>query len=155
MNVVSDDYPDNNNYGCTQPGSNIANLQKSLQDYNVARVQVSDVLYSMADSYNLNAEVNEQLRGFADTFKKLSMELPQPDPNTTAFRNFDFKLGISLTAVTFFLNSGDESLTRQFKADQNNPESNLGTYLIKLDHSRENYTNQLENYTRLIKTGAC
>lgn len=156
-NVIPDDYPDHTpkTVGCTQPES-IIELQKNLQDYNVTRVQVADVLYNMADSYNLNAEVNERLLGFAELFEEMSTELPQPDPSTDAFRNFDFKLGLSLTAVTVYLNTGDESLTRQFQADQINPDSKLGTYLTRLDHSRETYTNGLENYNRLKEeTDAC
>jgi hypothetical protein len=155
-NAVPDDYPDHTQHsdGCTQP-VNIVDLQTKLQDYNVARVQVADVLYSMADSYTLNAEVSERLLGFAALFEKLGTELPPPDPGSDAFRNFDFKLGLSLTAVTVYLSTEDESLTRQFKADQNNPDSKLGTYLTRLDRSRETYTSGLESYNRLNKTGTC
>jgi hypothetical protein len=155
-NSVPEDYPDHTQHteGCKQP-VNIVDLQTRLHDYNVARVQVADVLYNMAESYNLDTEVSDRLLSFAALFRKMGAELPQPDPGSDEFRNFDFKLGLSLTAVTVFLNSRDESLTRQFKADQNNPDSNLGIYLTRLDDSRESYTSGLENYNNVNKTGAC
>ena len=115
---VPDDYPDHEQAtGCTGPGS-IEDLQEKLQEYNITRVQVSEVLYSMAHSYKLEGEVREGLVAFAEHFERMSTELPTPDPGSDEFRNFDFQLGLTLTAVTVFLNTRDDSLTQQFQASR-------------------------------------
>jgi hypothetical protein len=155
MDSVPDDYPSHEQAtDCTGPGS-IEDLQKRLQEYNISRVQVSEVLYSMADSYKLEGEVREGLVGFAEHFKKMGTELPAPDPGSDEFRNFDFEFGLSLTAVTVYLNTRDESLTEQFQADQKNPDSELGTYLATLDVSRDAYLAGVENLEDTEKTTAC
>lgn len=152
---VPDDYPTHKQTAdCTGPVG-FADLQQKLHEYNVTRVEVGDVLHSMADSYNLDAEVREDLLGFAEFFDKMGKDMPQPDPDSDEFRNFDFKFGLSLTAVTVFLNTRDESLTRRFHADQHDPGSVLGRYLAELDLSRDAYLAELEDVDSTEETGTC
>ena len=146
---VPDDYPSHNQAtGCT------TDLQQKLQAYNVTRVQVGDVLHNMADNYKLEAKVREGLQDFAENLTQMGKELPQPDPDSDEFRNFDFKFGLALTAVTVYLNTRDESLTRQFQSDQHNPDSVLGVYLTELDLTREAYMTGLDASSSR-KTSAC
>ncbi len=152
---IPDDYPSHKKTdGCTEPGGT-ADLQQKLQEYNVTRVQVADVLYAMVDSYKLEGEVRKGLLGFAELFEQMGKDMPQPNPDSDEFRNFDFKLGLSLTAVTVYLNTSDESLTRRFQADQKNPDTVLGRYLTELDHSRDTYMAALKSIHKVEKTGAC
>jgi hypothetical protein len=153
--AVPDDYPSHNQTTrCTEPG-NITDLRQKLNEYNATRVQVSEVLYTMVESYKLNGKVREGLLGFAELFEKMGNELPQPDPDSDEFRNFDFKLGLSLAAVVFYLNTSDESLTQQFQRDQQNPNSALGSYLAELDLSRDAYMSELEHSHSPDQTGSC
>ena len=153
--AVPDNYPSHNQTTrCTEPGSTTV-LRQKLNEYNVTRVQVSEVLYTMVESYKLNGEVREGLLGFAELFEKMGNELPQPDPDSDEFRSFDFKLGLSLAAVVFYLNTNDESLTQQFQRDQQNPNSALGSYLNDLDRSRGAYMAELEHSHSPDQASSC
>ena len=153
--VVPDNYPSHKpSSDCTEPVG-IAGLQQKLREYNISRIEVGNVLQAMADNYNLEDDVREGLLGFAEHFEQMGKDLPNPDPDSEEFRNFDFKIGLTLTAVMVYLNTRDNSLTEQFHTDQKDPYSILGRYLTELDLSRDAYLAKLEDMSNTEKTGTC
>ena len=139
MPPVPKDYPSHARVGsCYQ-----AALGSQLQEYNETRLQLAQILRHMSDEPAVSPAARQRLLGFADNLDAMRGHLPPPDPDSNAFRNFDFQLGITLTATTLFLNSEDEQLTKRFVHDRDDPQSELGQYLVRLEQSRQQYTNVL------------
>ena len=140
---VPKDYPSHKALGKCYPTQQIQTIRQQLAEYNVTRVKVSSVLRLMADKYKLSGDTRQRLVGFAENFEKMEKNMPDPDPDSDHFRNFDFQLGLSFTALTVFLNTNDETAA-QFTDDRNNSSSDLGVYLAELDNSREIYMSSLK-----------
>jgi hypothetical protein len=133
------DYPSHQRVGlCNQEV-----VQARLQAYNEVRLQLAAILRDIANEPGAAPGARSRLTGYADYLDAMRRELPAPDPDSPAFRNFDFRLGITLTSMTLFLNTEDEKLAARFTRDRNNPDSALGRYLIRLDQSRSAYTDGL------------
>jgi hypothetical protein len=132
--------------GCTDTTS-VRQLSEDLNRYNQSRVGVSDVLRTLADDYHLEGPVRERMLGFADSFADLGQHLPPPDPYSSDFHNFDFKVGLAFTALTVFLHTNNDELARHFYADRDNPDSELAHYLKDLDQIRETYMANLATMT--------
>ena len=138
--AVPSDYPSHSRIGeCYQQS-----VRRKLQDYNLARLDLAPILRHFADEQPMSPEAQHRLRGFAANLEDMRSHLPEPDPDSSAFRNFDFHLGLTFTSMTLFLNTKDERLTRRFTADRDNPNSELGQYLARLDVSRQQYMDGLE-----------
>lgn len=118
-------------------------LRERLQDYNETRLALSVVLRHMAEDPAIQPEARARLIGYAANLETMRDHLPPPDPDSDAFRNFDFQLGITLTAMTLFLNTGDPGLTERFVTDRDDPASELGVYLAELESSRQDYMERL------------
>ncbi|MFK8067730.1 MAG: hypothetical protein AB8D52_05755 [Gammaproteobacteria bacterium] len=119
------------------------NVKKDLTTYNIKRTEVANVLRILSDKYQLKGKSREKLLDFAATFDRLGGDLPEPDPYSSEFQNFDFTLGLSLTALTLFLNT-NEDITESFSLDRDNAESELGLYLADLNKCREKYQSSLK-----------
>jgi hypothetical protein len=140
---VPPDYPSHKAAGeCTDP-DRLLQLQQRLTRYNMTRLAIAEVLRKMADKYALQGETRNGLLAFAVNFEDMQRHLPAPDPDSDTFRNFDFRLGLTFTALMVYLNTRDEILTRHFYDDRDNPASDLGIYLASLDASRESYLSSL------------
>ena len=133
------DYPSHRQVG----ECNRQHLRQQLQEYNEIRLALSDVLRHMAVDPAIQPSARDRLIGYAANLETMRTHLPPPDPDSAEFRNFDFQLGITLTAMTLFLNSEDPGLSRRFVADRDNPNSELGIYLTRLDDSRKHYMDEL------------
>lgn len=145
--AVPKNYPSHSRIGdCYQQS-----VQRKLQDYNLARLDLAPVLRHLADDQPMSAEAHHQLLGFAANLEDMRDRLPEPDPDSSAFRNFDFHLGLTFTSMTLFLNTEDERLIERFTADRDNPNSELGRYLARLDVSRQQYMEGL----RAARDGDC
>jgi hypothetical protein len=144
---VPKDYPSHKALGKCYTTQQINEIQQQLDEYNVTRVRVSSVLRLMADKYKLSEDTRLRLLGFAENFEKMEKNLPDPDPDSDEFRNFDFQLGLSFTALTVFLNTNNETAA-QFYDDRSNTNSDLGIYLSELDNSREIYMSSLKPVSR-------
>ena len=140
---VPKDYPSHKALGNCYTTQQIKEIRQQLAEYNVTRVKVSTVLRAMSEKYKLTDDTRQSLLGFAESFEKMEKNMPAPDPDSDNFRNFDFQLGLSFTALTVFLNTNDET-SAQFTDDRNNSSSDLGLYLTELDSSREIYTSSLK-----------
>ena len=135
MPPVPKDYPSHSLAGsCYQ-----ASLSEQLQSHNITRLQLADIMRRMADE----PAARDRLMGYADNLDGMRDHLPPPDPDSHEFRNFDFQLGITLTAMTLFLNTEDEHITRRFTRDRDDPQSELGLYLVRLEQTREQYMHAL------------
>lgn len=110
-----------------------------LGAYNQTRLDLSKVLQHMADTQPMAADTRVLLTGYIDNLEQKRQQMPEPDPESDAFKNFDFSLGLTLTSVTLFLHSRDEQLKQRFLNDRDNPNSQLGQYLMTLNKSREAY----------------
>ena len=121
-------------------------VQQHLAHYNNTRLDLTKVLQQIADTQTMSDPARKLLLGYIDTLDNMRANLPEPDPDSSAFKNFDFTLGLTLTSVTLFLHDNDEQLTQRFMADRDNPNSELGQYLIRLDKSRTAYTDNLALY---------
>lgn len=86
----------------------------------------------------------ERLIGYAKNMEDMRKRLPPPDPDSNEFRNFDFQLGMTLASMTLFLNTEDAYLAERFITDRDNPKSELGMYLTRLEGSRQIYMDGLE-----------
>lgn len=139
MPPIPADYPSHLQVG----ECNRQHLSRQLQDYNETRLALSVVLRNMAVDPAIQPHARELLIGYAANLENMRAHLPPPDPDSNEFRNFDFQLGITLTAMTLFLNSEDPGLAERFVADRDNPDSELGLYLVKLDNSRTHYMDEL------------
>lgn len=139
MPPVPADYPSHVTVG----ECNRETVRQRLQEYNETRLAIAEVLRDMAKDQKLKDMSRQQLLGYADGFDQMRRDLPAPDPDSNEFRNFDFQLGIRITAMTLFLNSADENLAHRFTTDRDNPNSELGTYLARLEKSRLDYTQGL------------
>lgn len=139
MPPIPDDHPSHLEVGkCNQE-----RVRQQLQDYNETRLALSTVLRHMANDPVVEPLTRERLIGYAANLENMHRQLPPPDPDSTEFRNFDFRLGITLTSMTLFLNTEDPGLTQRFVAERDNPHSELGIYLAKLDTSRTQYLDGL------------
>lgn len=144
MTKVPKDYPSHDVLGNCFTAQQIQPLQQKLVRYNETRLEISTVLRKLADEYKLTGDTRQRLLGFAETFEQMKKELPKPDPDSAAFRNFDFKLGMALTAMQIFLNTNTDTAER-FYNDRDNKTSELGIYLAALDNSRETYMDSLKS----------
>ena len=140
---VPKDYPSHKALGNCYTTQQIKEIRQQLAEYNVTRVRVSTVLRAMSAKYKLSDDTRNRLLGFAESFEKMEQNMPEPDPDSDYFRNFDFQLGLSFTALTVFLNTNEET-AEQFTNDRNNSSSDLGIYLAELDTSREVYMSSLK-----------
>lgn len=140
---VPADYPSHLRALDCGSSANLQSLRDKLDDYNLIRLQVATVLRTFADKYELSGPTRKNLLAFAQNFEQMQEHLPDPDPDSDAFRNFDFKVGLAFTALTVFLNTEDESLAGHFYSDRENPGSELGVYLAALDNSRNDYMTAL------------
>ena len=140
---VPKDYPSHKALGNCYTTQQIKEIRQQLAEYNVTRVKVSTVLRTMSEKYKLSDDTRLRLLGFAESFEKMEKNMPEPDPDSDYFRNFDFQLGLSFTALTVFLNTNEETAA-QFTDDRNNSNSDLGVYLAELDNSREIYMSSLK-----------
>lgn len=139
MPPVPDDYPSHTAVGsCNQQA-----LSERLQRYNETRLALAGVLRHLAEEPHTAQPAKARLLGYADNLDAMRQRLPAPDPDSDAFRNFDFQLGITLTSMTLFLNTEDAHLTRRFVRDRDDPGSELGVYLARLDESRRQYMDHL------------
>lgn len=136
---VPADYPSHVQVGdCTRAG-----LEGRLQAYNETRLELAAVLRKLADEADASPAATMRLRGYAESLDEMRDQIPAPDPDSDAFRNFDFRLGIMLTSMTLFLNTADEKLTRRFEQDRDDPNSALGLYLVHLEQTRSAYMDGL------------
>jgi hypothetical protein len=146
--AVPDDYPSHAALG----DCNLDGLRARLRDYNRTRLDVAPVLRRMAlGDPSIGDKSRAELLKFATNLDEMRQRLPEPDPDSTEFRNFDFRLGMTLTAIAVYLNTQDEQLSARFIADRDNPDSELGRYLVRLDMSRQSYMDDLE----AVKAGDC
>lgn len=136
---VPSDYPSHQRVGSCNQGD----LGERLQAYNETRLQLAEILRDMATEPGASAAARSRLDSYADSLDKMRFSLPPPNPDSAAFRNFDFRLGMLLTSITLFLNTEDEHLAARFIHDRDDPNSPLGQYLVRLDHSRSTYTDKL------------
>ena len=141
--AVPEDYPSHKALGNCYTAQQIEQIRQQLTEYNHTRLAVSAVLRTLADKYKLTGEARTKLIGFAQNFEQMEKELPSPDPDSDNFRNFDFKLGLTFTALTVFLNSHVDT-AELFYIDRENKNSELGVYLAELDSSREIYMSSLK-----------
>jgi len=118
-------------------------MQKQLKDYNDARFQMADVLNAMVSDYSLQGYSKKRILGYAKHLKDISEKIPNLDPDTADYKNFDFQLGISFASTVIFLNTTDDVL-KHFKAEQDNPESNISKFV-------ENMTKEEVAYKALLK----
>lgn len=139
MPPVPDDYPSHLKVGdCNQDS-----LQQHLQHYNETRLDLAEVLRHFASDYETGEKARAKLGGYATHLDEMRQRLPPPDPDSHEFQNFDFRLGMALTSMMLFLNTEDEHLTQRFVSDRDNPDSELGIYLTRLEDSRTQYTDKL------------
>ena len=136
---VPADYPSHKDVG----HCNKASLRQELQDYNETRLQLAEVLRHMADAPDTAPSAKARLLSYAESLDDMRRQMPAPDPDSNEFRNFDFKLGMMLTSMTLFLNTEDEQLAERFNRDRDNPGSELGIYLARLERTRERYMSHL------------
>ena len=146
--VVPDDYPSHAALG----DCDLTALRERLRDYNQTRLEVAPVLRRMAlGDPSIRGESRDELLKFAASLDEMRQRLPEPDPDSTEFRNFDFRLGLTFTALAVYLNTEDEQLSARFVTDRDDPDSELGRYLARLDLSRQHYIEDLE----AVKAGDC
>ncbi len=118
-------------------------LEQDLDSYNRARLEVAGMLRQIVSEYDLATTTGEQLLNFAHNFEEMAAAMPEPDPDSDEFRNFDFRVGLSFAAVAAYLNDND-ALAARFHADRLDPETTVGRYLTRLDVSRNTYQESLE-----------
>lgn len=135
------DYPSHRDAGvCNQQ-----QLRQELSAYNHERLRLAEVLRHLATVEPLQPATHERLLGYAAHLDEMRQKLPDPDPDSNAFRNFDFQLGMTLTAIALFLNSADDQLAALFTAERDDPASHLGRYLAELEVSRATYMDHLDS----------
>jgi hypothetical protein len=137
-------YPSHIPAGNCGTAEQLTQLQQRLSEYNLTRLGIAAVLRKMADKYALEADTRDGLLGFARNFDDMQKNLPAPDPDSDDFRNFDFRLGLALTALTVFLNTQDEALAKHIYDDRGDPTSDLALYLAHLDSDRDSYMASLD-----------
>ncbi|MDZ7754203.1 MAG: hypothetical protein U5S82_21845 [Gammaproteobacteria bacterium] len=140
------DYPSHRLAGECDKGSWLTrrqSLEQHLDAYNHTRLEVAAMLRQIVAEYDLEAATRQHLLSFAQTFEEMAAAMPAPDPDSNAFRNFDFRLGLSFAAVAAYLND-NEALAARFHADRLEPETTVGRYLARLDLSRDTYEASLE-----------
>ena len=125
-------------------------MQQQLHVYNEARFKMSDVLRAMVVDYSLQGYSRKRILGYAEHFQEMSENIPNLDPNTAEYKNFDFRLGMSFASTVIFLNS-TKDVEKHFQADQKNPESNISKYVVEMDKEEVTYSSLLNE---LIKKDA-
>jgi hypothetical protein len=145
---VPADYPSHNGVGeCNRPM-----LRASLSDYNLTRLDVASVMRHLAEGdASLSAKTRSELIRFANSLDEMRKHLPDPNPDSDEFRNFDFHLGLTFSALVVYLNTTEDHLTERFASDRDDPNTELAQYLTRLDHAREAYTHHLAE----ANNGAC
>jgi hypothetical protein len=113
-------------------------MEEALDAYNHSRVGIGAMLRKVATEFDLEGEERSQVLAFATTFDQLAGQVPEPDPASEAFRNFDYRVGMSFAAVAVYLNAHD-ALSEQFHRGRKDPESTVGRYLAGLDARRQAY----------------
>jgi hypothetical protein len=141
---VPKDYPSHSQVR----GCNLDDVRRKLQDYNHCRLDIATVVRHLAEEQPMGAEAQKELLGFAANLEEMRARLPEPDPDSNAFREFDFRLGLTFAAMVLFLNTKDERLTARFVHDREDPNSELGRYLTRLDLSRRQYLDGLQAAAR-------
>jgi len=126
-------------------------LYSHLHEYNLVRLQLAEVLRFLADDQPMDEKTRTQLIAYAGNLDEMKTRLPNPDPSSTEFANFDFHLGLTLTAMTVFLHTSEDSLRQRFESDRDDASSRLGTYLARLDKHRAAYETDL----KAAVTGEC
>lgn len=138
---VPTDYPSHRQIGsCTSQ----ATLREGLQAYNVARLEVADVLRNLSTEDGIAEDSRTQLLAYADQFDDMRRRMPDPDPDSNEFRNFDFQIGLAFASMAVFLNTKDQALADRFFRERDRPASNVGRYLAHLERSRVRYTSELD-----------
>ena len=122
-------------------------LQHQLEAYNVARFKMSDVLRAMVVDYSLQGYSKKRLLSYAEHFEDMRNSIPNFNPNTAEYKNFDFRLGMSFASTVIFLNSTADVLEK-FQADQKNPESNINKYIVEIDKEEGKYTHLLNEFKK-------
>ena len=149
MPPIPDDYPSHLNVGeCSQD-----KLEEKLQHYNETRLALSEVLRHMADDQAMQPSARARLIGYAEHLEDMRKHLPPPDPDSNEFRNFDFQLGMTLTSMAVFLNTEDTDLAERFTTDREDPGSELGMYLARLEGSRQHYMQGLDQASQQPECG--
>jgi lipoprotein NlpI len=128
-------------------------MQQQLKAYNDARFKMSDVLRAMVIDYSLQGYSKKRILSYAKHFEEMSNSIPNLDPDTAEYKNFDFRLGMSFASTVIFLNSTDDVL-KYFQSDQKNPKSNISKYVIEMDMEGEAYTSLL-NELRKKDAASC
>lgn len=123
--------------------TSLASLREGLQAYNLARLDVAGVLRSLATETDISEGSRTQLLGYADQFDDLRLHMPEPDPDSNAFRNFDFQIGLTFASMTVFLNTRYQALSDRFIRDRDDPDSGIGRYLADLEQHRVRYETDL------------
>lgn len=139
MPDIPSDYPSHRQIG----ECNMNRVRQQLSAYNEDRLALSIIIRHLAEDQGINAEARERLLGFASSLDTMRSHLPDPNPDSDEFRNFDFRLGMTLTSMLIFINTSDPILTTRFTEARDNPASELGVYLTKLDASRTTYLDGL------------
>ena len=109
-----------------------------LKAYNDIRYQMADVLCAMVDDYSLKGYSKKRVLGYASHFDDLSKNVPNLDPESATFQNFDFRIGMSFASTAIFLNSTPD-VSEHFKADQKGPNSDITKFVKKLDKESDAY----------------
>ena len=113
-------------------------MQDQLEAYNNIRFQMADVLRTMVNDYSLKGYIKERILGYATHFDDMSKSVPNLDPESAPFKNFDFRLGMSFASTAIFLNSTPD-VSELFKADQKDPNSPINQFAKKLDKESDAY----------------
>jgi hypothetical protein len=120
-------------------------MEEALDAYNHSRVAIGAMLRELSTEFDLEGEEQRQVLAFATTFDELARQVPDPRPDSEAFRNFDYRVGMSFAAVAVYLNAHD-ALSAQFHRSRKDPESTVGRYLAGLDARRQAYSDLLAQW---------
>lgn len=118
-------------------------MQMHLIEYNNARFKMADVLNAMVSDYSLQGYSKKRILGHAKYFRDMSKKVPNLDPDTADYKNFDFQIGMGFASTVIFLNSTDD-VFEHFKADQQNPESNISKFVKNMSEKEVVFKTLLE-----------
>ncbi len=139
MPSIPSDYPSHSAVG----GCKMTRVRQQLNSYNQERLALSVILRHLAEDPAVSAKARARLLEYAESLDTMRLHLPEPDPDSDAFRNFDFRLGMTLTSMLVFINTEDPVLAQRFAAERDNPHSELGLYIAGLDVRRNAYLDGL------------
>ena len=122
-------------------------MQQQLKAYNEARFKMTDVLRAMVVDYSLEGYSKKRILSYAEHFEDMSNNIPNFDPDTAEYKNFDFRLGMSFASTVIFLNS-TKDVEKHFQADQKNPESNISKYVVEMDKEEVSYSSLLTKFRK-------